>query len=155
MASTYYSQETSLRTPFAQGYVDLNGIDNLAVGTLVSPTVAGAAGAVVSTAGDLLRFVEALAAGTLVSSASHAAILTTVPASRVRLPGESFDIEYGLGVLVGDGWVGHDGAIPGSETQAYAKTGVGSVVALLNKSTIDFASLPIVITVRDRTFEMQ
>jgi D-alanyl-D-alanine carboxypeptidase len=152
MASTYYSGEPSLRTPFAQGYVDLNGINNLAVGTLLSPTVAGASGAVVSTAGDLLLFVEALAAGTLASSAAHAAQLTTVPASRVRLPGESFDYEYGLGVLVGDGWVGHDGAIPGYETEAAAKTGVGTVVVLVNKSTTTFAVLPIAITVRDRTF---
>jgi D-alanyl-D-alanine carboxypeptidase len=155
MTSTYYSAETSLRAPFAQGYVDLNGISNLAVGTLVSPTVAGAAGAVASTGGDALRFVEALASGDLVSPASHAARLTTVPASRVRLPGESVDFEYGLGVLVGDGWIGHDGAIPGYETEAYAKTGVGSVVVLVNKSTVDFAALPIAITIRDRTFGLQ
>jgi D-alanyl-D-alanine carboxypeptidase len=152
MASTYYGETPSLLGPFAQGYVDLNGINNLAVGTLVSPTTAGAAGAVVSTAGDLLLFVEALAAGTLVSPASHAALLTTVPASRVRLPGESFDIGYGLGVLVGDGWIGHDGAVPGYETQASSKAGVGTVVVLVNKSTATFAVLPISITVRDRTF---
>lgn len=155
MTSTYYGTETSLVAPFAQGYVDLNGLDDFAVGTLVSPTVAGAAGAVVSTAGDLLRFVEALAAGELVLPASHAARLTTVPASRVRLPGEAIDFEYGLGVLVGDSWIGHDGAIPGYEAEAYAKTGVGSVVVLVNKSTIDFAALPIAITIRDRTFSLR
>ena len=155
MTSTYYSGETSLRPPFAQGYIDLTGISNFAVGTLVSPTVAGAAGAVVSTAGDALRFVEALAAGDLVSPVSHAARLTTVPASRVRLPGESFDIEYGLGVIVGDGWIGHDGAVPGYETEAYAKEGVGSLVVLVNKSTVDFAALPIAITIRNRTFGPQ
>jgi D-alanyl-D-alanine carboxypeptidase len=152
MTSTYFSNSTSLVAPFAQGYVDLNGIPNFAVGTLVNPTVAGAAGAVVSTAGDALRFGEALAAGELVSPASHAARLTTVPASRVRLPGESFDIAYGLGVLVGDGWIGHNGAIPGYETEAYAKMGVGSVVVLVNKSTAAFAARPIAITIRNRTF---
>jgi D-alanyl-D-alanine carboxypeptidase len=155
MTSTYFSTSTSLTAPFAQGYVDLNGIPNASVGTLVSPTVAGAAGAVVSTGSDLLRFVEALAAGELVSPASHAARLTTVPASRVRLPGESFDIAYGLGVIVGDGWIGHDGAIPGYETEAYAKENVGSVVVLVNKSTSSFAVLPIAIAVRNRTFGMQ
>jgi D-alanyl-D-alanine carboxypeptidase len=155
MTASYFSNATSLVAPFAQGYVDLNGINNLAVGTLVSPTVAGAAGAVVSTGGDLLRFVEALAAGDLISPVAHAARLTTVAASRVRLPGESFDIEYGLGVLVGGGWVGHDGAIPGYETEAYAKVGVGSVVVLVNKSTFDFAALPIAIAVRNRTFGLQ
>ncbi|HJU69434.1 MAG TPA: serine hydrolase domain-containing protein [Gemmatimonadaceae bacterium] len=155
MTSTYLSNSTALVAPFAQGYADLNGISNLAVGTLVSPTVAGAAGAVVSTAGDLLRFVEALAAGDLVSPAAHAARLTTVPASRLRYPGESFDNAYGLGVLVGDGWIGHNGAIPGYETEAYAKQDVGSVVVLVNKSTGVFAALPIMIAVRDRTFAVQ
>lgn len=155
MTATYYGTETSLVAPFAQGYVDLNGIDDFAVGTLVSPSAAGAAGAVVSTAGDLLRLVEALAAGDLVSPASHAARLTTVPASRVRLPGESFDFEYGLGVLVGDGWIGHDGAIPGYEAEAYAKAGVGSLVVLVNESTVDFAALPIAIAVRNWTFGVQ
>ena len=155
MTSTYFSNSPALVAPFAQGYADLNGIPNWAVGTLVSPTVAGAAGAVVSTAGDLLRFVEALAAGALVSPASQAARLTTVPASRVRLPGESFDIEYGLGVLVGDGWIGHNGAIPGYETEAYAKEDVGSAVVLVNKSTSTFAALPIAIAVRNRTFGVQ
>ena len=155
MTSTYLAAETSLPAPFAQGYVDLIGIDDFAVGTLVSPTVAGAAGAVVSTAEDVLRFVEALAAGDLVSPGSHAARLTTVPASGVYLAGGSIDFEYGLGVLVGDGWVGHDGAIPGYEAEAYAKTDVGSMVVLLNKSTADFAVLPIAITIRDRTFALQ
>jgi D-alanyl-D-alanine carboxypeptidase len=149
MTSTYYSTETSLRAPFAQGYVDFEGISNFAVGTLLSPTVAGPAGAVVSTGGDALRFVEALAAGDLVSPASHAAQLTTVPASRV------FEIGYGLGVVAADGWVGHDGAIPGYETEAYAKVGEGSVVVLVNKSTEDFAALPILLTVADRTFGPQ
>jgi hypothetical protein len=32
---------------------------------------------------------------------------------------------------------------------------VGSVVVLVNKSTVDFAALPIAITVRDRTFGLQ
>src|SRR5687768_7794963 len=151
MTSTYFGTSTSLTAPFAQGYADLNPFQrNVAVGTLVSPTTAGAAGAVVSTASDLLRFVEALSTGELVSPASHLDRLTTVPASRFRYLGESFDFEYGLGVLVGDGWVGHNGAIPGYETEAYAKVGVGSVVVLVNKSTGEFAALPIAIAVRDR-----
>ena len=78
-----------------------------------------------------------------------------MPASRVRLPGESFDIAYGLGVIVSNVWIGHDGAIPGYETEAYAKVGVGSVVVLVNKSTFEFAAWPIAITVRSRTFGLQ
>ena len=155
MSSTFFATEPSLPAPFAQGYVDLIGLDDFVVGTLVSPTVAGAAGAVVSTAEDVIRFVEALAAGDLVSPASHAARLTTVPASRVYLPGESIEFGYGLGVLAADGWVGHDGAIPGYEAEAYAKPDVGSVVVLLNESTTNFAVLPIVVTIRDRTFASQ
>jgi D-alanyl-D-alanine carboxypeptidase len=152
MTSTYFSTQTTLVAPFAQGYADLGGLSDVPVGTVLSPTVAGAAGAVVSNASDLLRFVEALAAGALISAASHAARLTTVSASRLRFPGDSFDFEYGLGVLVGNGWVGHDGSIAGYEAEAYAKAGVGSLVVLVNKSTADFAVLPIAITLRNRTF---
>ena len=152
MTSTFFAIETALPPPFAQGYVDLIGLSDYAVGTLVSPTTAGAAGAVVSTAEDVLRFVEALAAGELVSPASHAARLTTVPASRMQLPGDVIEFAYGLGVLVGDGWVGHDGAVPGYEAEAYANTEVGSIVVLINKTTDNFAVLPIAIAIRERTF---
>jgi D-alanyl-D-alanine carboxypeptidase len=152
MTSTLFSTVTAMPVPFAQGYVDLIGLSDYAVGTLVSPTTAGAAGAVVSTAEDVLRFVEALAAGELVSEASHAARLTTVPASRMYLSASAFELEYGLGVLAGEGWVGHDGAIPGYEAQAYANPAVGSMVVLVNKSTDNFAALPIAIAIRNRTF---
>jgi D-alanyl-D-alanine carboxypeptidase len=155
MTSTYLSNSPLLVAPFAQGYVDLNGIRNWPVGTLRSPTAAGAAGAVVSNGIDLLRFVEALAEGDLVSPTSHAARLTTVPASRVRRSGESFDIGYGLGVIVGGGWIGHNGGIRGYETEAYAKADVGSVVVLVNKSTGRFAAAPIALLIRDRTFGRQ
>lgn len=152
MTSTFYATETTIPAPYAQGYVDLPGLPNYAVGTLVSPTTAGAAGAVVSTAVDLLRFVEALAAGALVSPAAQVARLTTVPASRTRLPGTMIDVAYGLGVLVGDGWIGHNGAVPGYEAEAYAKSGVGSFVVLLNESTESFAVQPIAIIIRERYF---
>lgn len=152
MTSSYYSTETSLLAPFAEGYVDLPGLPDFAVGTLVSPTTAGAAGAVVSTASDLLRFVEALATGALVSPAAQSARLTIVPASRARLPGTTFDFAYGLGVLVGDGWIGHNGAVPGYEAEAYAKAGVGSMVLLINESTESFAVQPSAIIIRNRIF---
>lgn len=132
MTATYLGTTPALDPPFAQGYASAAG--NVAIGTLVNPTAASAAGAVVGTARDVQRFVEALADGRLVSPAAHAARLTTVPASRLQLPGEATATEYGLGVIVGDGWIGHDGAIAGYESQAHAKPGVGSVVVLVNRS---------------------
>jgi D-alanyl-D-alanine carboxypeptidase len=144
MPNTVYSTTPSLPAPFAQGYVDFGFVRDTAVGTLLHPSGAGAAGAVVSTAADLARFVEALAAGTLVSPASAAAQRTAVAAS---------PIGYGLGVVVGGGWIGHDGAIPGYESEAYARTaGVGTVVVLVNKLTGRGAARALFRVVRDAQF---
>ncbi len=150
MSSTYYSAEASLQSPYAEGYAGADGVADVPIGTLLNGTIAGAAGAVVSTGADMVRFVEALADGRLVSAQSQAARVATVPGSRVRLPGDSFDTGYGLGVLAGSGWVGHNGAFPGYEALAQAKAGVGSVVVLVNRSTDDFATLRIWLAVRSR-----
>lgn len=156
MTQTYYSTEPALNAPFAEGYADLDAATrDVPVGTRVSPTWAGAAGAVVSTAADVARFAEALADGRLVSPAAQAARLTTIAASRYRFPGDSFDSEYGLGVLVGGGWVGHNGAIPGYEAEAQAKAGTGSVVVLVNRTTDDFVAQLIAAAIRTRIFGPQ
>ncbi|HYW32091.1 MAG TPA: serine hydrolase domain-containing protein [Gemmatimonas sp.] len=154
MTRSSYSTSPSLPAPFAQGYVDLDDAQrDIPVGTILSPTWGGAAGAVVSTAPDLSRFVDALASGRLVRPATFAAQRTPVAGSAVRFPGERVDVQYGLGVILSDGWIGHNGAIPGYEAEAHAKTGVGSIVVLLNRSTDMGASRAIFTAVRRAQFE--
>lgn len=153
MTQSSYGVTTTLPIPFVQGYADVSDAQqNVAVGTVLTPTWGAAAGAVVSTVGDLARFMEALASGELVSASSHAAQLQLVADVRFRFPDDSFDSGYGLGTIVGNGWVGHNGAIPGYETEAYAKPGVGSLVVMVNRTTGNDASHAIFAAVRAAEF---
>ncbi|MFH8370988.1 serine hydrolase domain-containing protein [Streptomyces sp. NPDC018031] len=84
--------------------------------TELDPSWAWAAGAMVSTDGDLNRFYTALFAGRLLPAAQLAEMRTTVPADQAR-PG----LRYGLGVMsrplsCGGVYWGHGGTIPGYET---------------------------------------
>jgi D-alanyl-D-alanine carboxypeptidase len=153
MPNTLYSTTTALPPPFAEGYYDFGFVRDTAVGTLLHPSAFGAAGAVVSTAADLARFAEALAAGTLLSAASAAAQRAVLEGSRVTSPGDGFTTGYGLGALVGGGWIGHDGAVPGYESEVYARTGGGgTIVVLLNKLTDRNAARALFRVVRDVQF---
>jgi D-alanyl-D-alanine carboxypeptidase len=73
-----------------------------------SPSFGGAAGAVISTLDDLHRWAPALANGTLLEPATQAERLTWVDLA----PG----LQYGLGIQNADGWLGHNGAIPGFQS---------------------------------------
>jgi D-alanyl-D-alanine carboxypeptidase len=153
MRATSYSTTPALPAPFAQGYVDLDDAADVPAGTLVNPTWAGAAGAVVSTAADVARFVEALAAGTLLAPATRDAQRTPALTFAITYPGDAFETRYGLGVQLGGGWLGHDGAIAGYESEAHARTTApGSIVVLLNRSTDVGASRELFRVVREAQF---
>jgi D-alanyl-D-alanine carboxypeptidase len=153
MTESSYPTTVGLPNPFAEGYVDITRPqENLPAGSYENPSWAGAAGVVVSTASDIARFAEAMAAGTLVSSASFAAQQQVAAGSVFRYPGDSFDTGYGLGAIVGGGWVGHNGAIPGYESQAFAKRGVGAIGVVINKTADDDAPREIYVAVRNAQF---
>jgi D-alanyl-D-alanine carboxypeptidase len=82
--------------------------------TEINPSVAFAAGEMISTTADLSRFADALLAGELVSPRSLAAMRQTVPTEQAGL-------RYGLGLVsieltCGVTVWGHDGAIEGFVT---------------------------------------
>jgi D-alanyl-D-alanine carboxypeptidase len=84
--------------------------------TVISPSFAGAAGGIVSTARDLARFYSALLAGRLLPAPLLREMMTTVPAGQ--------GAGYGLGILsapfpCATVW-GHQGSIPGYSTFAFA-----------------------------------
>ena len=126
MSSTFFATTVVAPPPFSRGYSDLEGAPNADVTTLLSPTFAGAAGAVVSNARDLVVWSQALADGSLLSAARHADQLTPVLASSVEA--------YGLGAQKFGGWVGHSGEMAGFEASMYTRPGVGTIVVLINKS---------------------
>ena len=86
----------------------------LDVTTLINPSWAWTAGAVISTAGDLARFYGALLGGRLLSPALLTQMETTVPINPV--------FGYGLGLystrtVCGTVW-GHNGSVPGYNSVA-------------------------------------
>lgn len=112
------------------GYVDV---------TPFAPSLAWAAGAIVSTTDDLHRFYAALLGGRLLRPAQLREMTTTVPV----LP----TLGYGLGLFTarracGTVW-GHDGGIPGYVTFAYTDRAGrrGAVVALPTQPDQDLAAL--------------
>jgi D-alanyl-D-alanine carboxypeptidase len=99
--------------------------------TRLSPTMAGVAGGVVSTVGDLKTWAQALADGALVSTKSAKAQWATVPLGATSASWES----YGLGVQQVGPLRGHAGAIPGFLSAAFAEPESGlTVVVMLNNS---------------------
>ncbi|MFJ3791629.1 serine hydrolase domain-containing protein [Kitasatospora sp. NPDC090091] len=99
--------------PHAHGYYKL--ADGPADTTLLNPSMAGSAGAGISTTADLTRFISALLGGRLLGPAELAEMKRVSP--------ESGQAEYGLGLqrtptACGEYW-GHGGGIPGYTTLLY------------------------------------
>ncbi|WP_457029419.1 serine hydrolase domain-containing protein [Kitasatospora sp. P5_F3] len=103
---------TAVPGPHAKGYLMLG--DTRVDVTRLNPSMAGAAGAGISTTADLTRFNAALLGGRLLRPAELAEMKTPSPQALGR------GIGYGLGLYratfpCGEFW-GHDGGIPGYST---------------------------------------
>jgi D-alanyl-D-alanine carboxypeptidase len=121
-------------SPHAQGYTTRSPACVLAERDCDKPvdvtswntTWGWAAGAMVSTLGDLHRWADDLATGTLLSRATQR--------QRLRfLPTGSKDYAYGLGVMNLSGWIGHSGLLPGYESlTTYLPSRRATLVVLVN-----------------------
>ncbi|MBO1416272.1 serine hydrolase [Streptomyces sp. FH025] len=111
--TTLPTDTTAIPGPHAHGYFKFpEGPGDV---TRLSPTIADAAGAGISTTDDLALFHAALFGGRLLSPAQLTEMTTTVP-----IPDAPDHAEYGLGVVrydlsCGQFW-GHPGEIPGYST---------------------------------------
>ncbi|MEV7775627.1 serine hydrolase domain-containing protein [Kitasatospora sp. NPDC086791] len=95
--------------PHPHGYTDQTLSGATADATDWNPSWAWAAGAMISDLRDLRHWAEVVATGRLLSPATQAQRLATLPTG---FP----DTSYGLGILETGGWIGHNGSIPGYET---------------------------------------
>jgi len=121
-----------LRTPYAHGYLlGQPGTTGPADTTVFSPSWAGAAGGIVSTAANLARFSTALLTGKLLPAARLQQMLTTTP-----IPGGQ-GVGYGLGIQsvplpCGTAW-GHQGSFFGYFSNPFTTTdGSRQAVVLVN-----------------------
>ncbi|MEU2060695.1 serine hydrolase domain-containing protein [Streptomyces sp. NPDC013455] len=119
-------------TPHAQGYTDQTADGKVEETADWNPSWGWAAGAMVSTLDDLHVWARTVATGVLpdgtrmVSAATQKQRLTTPP---TPIPG----VGYGLGIFDVQGWIGHNGSLPGYESLTiYLPATRTTVVVLLN-----------------------
>jgi D-alanyl-D-alanine carboxypeptidase len=100
---------SALPRPYPNGYTVQTINDRLGDATFNTPTLTWAAGGMVSTIPDLLRAARMFGTGQpLLSPATQ-----RVRERWVRFPPNSKIQQYGLGVFSFNGWIGHNGGIPG------------------------------------------
>ncbi|MGW4380428.1 serine hydrolase domain-containing protein [Kitasatospora sp. NPDC004531] len=142
---------TAVPGPHSHGYLALS--DGPADITELNPSMAGAAGELISTTDDLARFHAALLGGRLLPPAQLAEMTTTVAAD------EQPPTRYGLGLMqlrlsCGDVW-GHPGGIHGYVTYLFGtRTGTRQLAVSANPYDPDKGAelTPAVLTLIDLTF---
>ncbi|MEU8435795.1 serine hydrolase domain-containing protein [Streptomyces sp. NPDC029216] len=123
---TVFPTGAKLPDPYAHGYTDQTASGRTEDATGWNPTWAWAAGAMVSDLDDLRSWARTLATGTLLKPATQAERLKTTP---MDVPGAG----YGLGIFDVQGWIGHNGSIPGYEVlPVYLPQAGATMVIVLN-----------------------
>jgi D-alanyl-D-alanine carboxypeptidase len=130
-ATSYPTSGTQLPSPYAHGYY-LLGQPPLSDLSALSPSLSGAAGAIVSTVDDVAGFYRALLSGRLLKPAQLAAMKTTIASATSDLHQR---MGYGLErfpASCGAAW-GHSGSFPGYWTHAWASaSGKRQAVLMVN-----------------------
>ncbi|MFF0213172.1 serine hydrolase domain-containing protein [Streptomyces vinaceus] len=111
--------------PHSQGYTDQTATGKTEDAADWNPSWGWAAGAMISDLEDLKTWTKVMATGTLLKPATQAERLKVVEA----LPGTG----YGLGIFNVQGWIGHNGSLPGYQTLAvYLPEAKATLAVMLN-----------------------
>jgi D-alanyl-D-alanine carboxypeptidase len=131
--------------PLGNGYVVGQG--PTVAGPTVNPTALGAAGAMISTVGDLQVWAKALATGSLLSPVTQQQRLQFVPTGLTfpPLPGTGastgLPVQYGLGISSWGGLLGHNGqANAYTSDMLYLPAKSAAVIVLANGYNPSFAT---------------
>ncbi|GGS18792.1 beta-lactamase [Streptomyces nojiriensis] len=112
-------------SPHAHGYTNQTASGKVEDATDWNPSWGWAAGAMISDLPDMRSWAKTLATGTLLTPATQAQRLDVVDA----LPGTG----YGLGIFNVQGWIGHNGSLPGyGSLVLYLPEAKATLVVLLN-----------------------
>ncbi|MFJ3965585.1 serine hydrolase domain-containing protein [Streptomyces sp. NPDC090036] len=123
---TVFPTSPALPDPYAHGYTDQTASGEVEDSTHWNPSWAWAAGEMVSDLQDLRSWARTLATGTLLKPETQAERLKTTP---MDIPGAG----YGLGIFNVQGWIGHNGSIPGYEVlPVYLPQALATMVIVLN-----------------------
>ncbi|MFJ4777028.1 serine hydrolase domain-containing protein [Streptomyces sp. NPDC088762] len=127
---TVFPTDAAFPEPHAQGYTDESVSGEIVNATDWNPSWAWAAGAMISDLQDLRSWARTLATGTLLTPKTQAERLKTVT---IGIPGAG----YGLGIFDIQGWLGHNGSLPGYEVLAvYLPQAQATMVLLLNTDVL-------------------
>ncbi|MER5964991.1 serine hydrolase domain-containing protein [Streptomyces sp. NPDC002057] len=123
---TLFPTGSEFPEPHPRGYTDQTLSGAVADATDWNPSWAWTAGAMISDLHDLRRWARIVATGELLSPGTQAQRLKTLPTG---IPGTT----YGLGILETNGWIGHNGSIPGYETvTVYLPSQKATLVLMIN-----------------------
>ncbi|TXS36421.1 serine hydrolase domain-containing protein [Streptomyces sp. OR43] len=112
--------------PHPRGYTNQTLSGETEDATDWNPSWAWSAGAMISGLQDLRRWARTVATGELLSPATQAQRLRTLPTG---IPG----LSYGLGIFETGGWIGHNGSLPGYETvTVYLPSQRATLVIMIN-----------------------
>ncbi|MFD6972788.1 serine hydrolase domain-containing protein [Streptomyces sp. NPDC059949] len=130
LTSTSLPTTAEFPEPHAQGYTPFTPNGTVAEATTWNPSWAWAAGAAISDLDDLHSWVPALVDGRLLTPATQAQRLRT---ESVGVPG----VSYGLGIADVNGWLGHNGELPGYESIAAGLPQQKATLVVLVNSDVD------------------
>ncbi|MFJ6573663.1 serine hydrolase domain-containing protein [Streptomyces sp. NPDC091292] len=126
LTRTLFPTGTEFPDPHARGYTNQTATGRVEDATNWDPSWAWAAGAMISDLQDLRSWARTVATGTLLTPATQAQRLAT---GSTGVPGAG----YGLGIFNVQGWIGHNGSLPGYESLAiYLPEAQATLVVLLN-----------------------
>ncbi|MFE9564081.1 serine hydrolase domain-containing protein [Streptomyces sp. NPDC006487] len=125
LKNTLFPTGAEFPTPHAQGYTNQTASGKTEDAADWNPSWGWAAGAMISDLTDLRQWAKVLATGELLTPATQAERLDVVPA----LPGTG----YGLGIFNVQGWIGHNGSLPGYQSlTVYDPQSKATLVVMLN-----------------------
>jgi D-alanyl-D-alanine carboxypeptidase len=127
---TLFPQDDEFPEPHPRGYTDQTLSGEVEDVTDWNPSWAWAAGAMISDLHDLRRWAKVVATGELLSPETQAQRLKMLPTG---YPGT----DYGLGIFETNGWIGHNGSIPGYETvTVYLPSQKATLVIMINTDVV-------------------
>ncbi|MFB7906968.1 serine hydrolase domain-containing protein [Kitasatospora sp. NPDC056076] len=136
LAKTSFPTDGTLPDPHAHGYTDQTPNGDIQDATNWNPSWAWTAGAVITQLADLESWAKTMATGAIISPASQTERLKTLPTGDAG-------VTYGFGLFDNNGWIGHNGSMPGYESVAvYMPDTQATLVLLLNTDVISQGQEP-------------
>ncbi|WP_412075178.1 serine hydrolase domain-containing protein [Streptomyces xanthophaeus] len=130
LRKTLFPSDAYFPDPHPQGYTDQLTSGKIVEATDWNPSWAWSAGAMISDLMDLRSWARTLATGALLTPETQAERLKT---TSIGIPGAG----YGLGIFDVQGWIGHNGSLPGYETlTVYLPEAQATMVVLLNTDVL-------------------